>query len=231
MSSDNQTATPRRRLVKPLLIVISAPSGAGKTTLCDRLLQDYPEITYSVSCTTRRPRGDEEDGVDYHFITPEAFDRHVKAGRFLEHAKVHGHCYGTLLAPVREALAEGQSVLMDIDVEGAAQVRAKVAALPAGDPMRRGFVDIFILPPSLEALRERLERRGLDDAGTIRRRLRNAARELRRAGEFRHRLLNDDLDHAYRDLCAIIENAADPGRDAAPASPAAGNDAAVRSAP
>ncbi|MDD5705991.1 MAG: guanylate kinase [Kiritimatiellae bacterium] len=193
--------------MKPLLIVISAPSGAGKTTLCDRLLQDYPELTYSVSCTTRKPRGEEEDGVDYHFMTDAQFDRLVKAHRFLEHAKVHGFQYGTLSAPVREAMAEGQSVLMDIDVAGAAQIREKVAALEENDPLRRGFLDIFVRPPSLEALRERMEARGEDNAETIERRMRNASRELARSGEFRYALVNDNLDIAYRELCAIIEHA------------------------
>lgn len=191
--------------MKPLLIVISAPSGAGKTTLCDRLLQDYPEITYSISCTTREPRGVEEDGEDYYFLKREQFARHVAAGEFLEHATVHGFDYGTLKAPVDSALAEGQCVLMDIDVEGAAQVRAHVATLPPANPMRAGFVDIFIRPPSLEALRERLETRGEDDAATIARRLRNADKELARAGEFRHHVVNDDLEIAYRELCGIIE--------------------------
>jgi guanylate kinase len=193
--------------LKPLLIVISAPSGGGKTTLCDRLLQDYPEIVYSVSCTTRRPRGSEEDGVDYHFMTAERFERHLRAHRFLEHAEVHGQRYGTLEQPVREALAEGLCVLMDIDVAGAAQVRAKVAALPAEDPLQGALLDIFVAPPSLEVLRERIEGRGEDTPQEIERRMRNAAKELERAGEFRYRLVNEDLDVTYRDLCAIVENA------------------------
>jgi guanylate kinase len=197
----------RRRLLKPLLIVISAPSGAGKTTLCDRLLQDYPEITYSVSCTTREPRGLEEDGEDYHFLKADNFARRVAAGEFLEHATVHGFSYGTLKEPVVSAMAEGHCVLMDIDVAGAAQVRDHVATLPADDPMRAGFVDIFIRPPSLEALQERLEERGEDDTPTIRRRLKNAAGEMARADEFRYHVLNDDLEIAYRELCGIVEHA------------------------
>lgn len=191
--------------MKPMLIVISAPSGAGKSTLCDRLLQDYPEIVYSVSCTTREPRGLEEDGIDYHFLDRAAFDRLVADKAFLEHAEVHGNGYGTLEAPIRESIAEGLSVVMDIDVQGAGQVRSQIEALPVNDPLRAGFVDIFILPPSVEALRERLMARGEDAPETIERRLRNAVDELAQADQYRFRVVNNDLDVAYRDLCGILE--------------------------
>ena len=194
--------------MRPLLIVMSAPSGAGKTTLCDRLLQDYPEITYSVSCTTRAPRGLEEDCVDYFFLTPAAFAERVAAGRFMEHATVHGNRYGTLREPVEEALAEGQSVLMDIDVEGASQVRAFVETLPAGHRMRDGFVDIFVRPPSLAALRARLDGRGEDSEEAMEIRMENAAGEMARADEFGHQIVNDHLETAYRELVEVIEEAA-----------------------
>ena len=191
--------------MKPMLIVISAPSGAGKSTLCDRLLQDYPEIVYSVSCTTREPRGSEEDGIDYHFLSRAAYDRLVAEKAFLEHAEVHGNGYGTLEAPIREAVAEGLSVVMDIDVQGAEQVRNQIEGLPENDPLRVGFVDIFILPPSVEALRERLLARGEYSPATIECRVRNAADELAQADQYRFRVVNDDLDVAYRDLCGILE--------------------------
>ena len=193
--------------MKPLLIVMSAPSGAGKSTLCDLLLQEFPEISYSVSCTTRAPRGEEEDGQDYFFLSPAEFDRYVAEGRLLEHATVHGNRYGTPAAPVREAFAEGQSVLMDIDVAGAEQVRRYVATLPEDDPLRQGFVDIFIEPPDMEELRRRLEGRGEDSPETSALRLGNAQGEMARAGEYRYRVVNDDLQMAYRRLRDIVLNA------------------------
>jgi len=198
----------RKRLLKPLLILITAPSGAGKSTLCDALLAHYPEITYSISCTTRDPRGAEEDGVDYFFISKTEFREKAAAGAFLEHATVHGNLYGTLKAPVYEAFGEGCSVLMDIDVQGAAQVREAVAKLPAGDPLRSGFLDIFILPPDMETLRERLESRGEDSAASIAERLDNARAEMEEAHAFKHRVTNDELATAVKALVDIVEVAA-----------------------
>ena len=194
----------KRKLMNPLLIVMSAPSGTGKTTLCDMLLQEFPEITYSISCTTRAPRGQEEDGVDYFFLTKDEFERRVQAGLLLEHAVVHGNCYGTPADPIREAFAEGQSILLDIDVVGADLVRQYIAALPETDPLRKGFTDIFIEPPSIEELRARLEGRAEDAPETIELRLKNAQGEIDRAGEFTYRVVNDELDLAYRRLRDII---------------------------
>jgi guanylate kinase len=188
----------------PLFIVISAPSGAGKTTLCDLLLQNYPEICYSVSCTTRKPRVNEEDGVDYHFMSVQTFKKLLDDGRFLEHALVHDHFYGTLKTPIYDALNEGQCVLLDIDVEGAEQVRNFVNTLPESDPMRRGFIDIFINPPSIDELLARLEGRGTDSAEVIEKRVRNAEKEMARANEYMYQVENDDLDLAFRRLCDLI---------------------------
>lgn len=188
----------------PLFIVISAPSGAGKTTLCDLLLQNYPEICYSVSCTTRAPRLNEEDGVDYHFLTVEAFKKLIKENQFLEHALVHDNYYGTLKAPIYEVLREGQCMLLDIDVAGAEQVRNYVSSLPEDDPMRKGFIDIFINPPDLEELRQRLEHRAADSQAVIEKRLHNAQQEMAHANEYMHQVENDDLDTAFRRLCDII---------------------------
>ncbi len=188
----------------PLFIVISAPSGAGKTTLCDMLLQSYPELCYSISCTTREPRLNEEDGVDYHFLSVPAFKKLLDEGAFLEHACVHDNYYGTLKAPVSEVLREGHCMLLDIDVAGAAQVRQYVAALPVDDPMRRGYVDIFLNPPSLDALRERLANRGTDSEDVIEKRMRNARKEMAQAGDYMYQVVNDDLDTAFKRLCDII---------------------------
>ena len=187
-----------------LLIVVSAPSGAGKTTLCNRLRAELPELVYSVSCTTRAPRGQEIDGEDYFFLTPDEFERRVHAGEFLEHATVHGNRYGTLEKTVRSAMAAGHSVLMDIDVQGAAQIRAHVAMLESADPLRVGFVDIFIEPPSLDALRRRLEGRAEDAPEVIERRLRQAAGEMACRGQYRHRVVNDDLNRAYAEFRACV---------------------------
>ena len=189
---------------RPLLIVISAPSGAGKSTLCRRLLEARPDIAYSVSCTTRAPRGGEVDGRSYHFLTPGDFEAHIAAGDFLEHAWVHGNRYGTLKETVRQAMARGLSVLMDIDVQGARQVREALAALPPDDLMARGFVDIFVHPPSMRVLRERLVGRAEDSPGVIAQRLRNAESEVAEAGAYRYQMVNDDLETACGNLRGII---------------------------
>jgi len=190
--------------MKPLFIVISAPSGAGKTTLCDMLLQSYPELCYSVSCTTREPRLHEEDGIDYHFHPKESFDRMIREGQFLEYAEVHGNYYGTLKEPVYDVLKHRQSMLLDIDVAGAEQVRDHIMELPDDDPLKLGFVDIFISPPSIEELQNRLESRATDNASVIQKRLENAEAEMQRAGEYRYQVVNDDLTLAFNKICDII---------------------------
>ncbi len=187
----------------PRLMIVTAPSGAGKTTLCRRLLEEFPRFEYSVSCTTRPPREGEINGRDYHFITPEEFQRRVVAGLFLEHAIVHGHHYGTLISAVGDVLARGRDVLMDIDVQGAEQVRQAVRSRTANDLMLRAFVDVFIAAPSLHELRRRLEKRGKDAPEVIERRLQQAAAENARSGEFLFRIVNDDLERAYDELRSI----------------------------
>ena len=191
---------------KPLFIVMSAPSGCGKSTLIDLLLQEYPDLVYSISCTTRAPREGEEDGLDYHFLTVERFRELLAEDAFLEHAEVHGNYYGTLRRPIEEVLAEGNSMILDIDVVGAAKVRHEVMHhLPPENPLRAGYVDIFINPPSMEELRARLEGRGTDAPDVIERRLANAEGEMARAGEYMFQVTNDDLQLAYRRLCDILD--------------------------
>jgi guanylate kinase len=195
-------------LGRALLIVVSAPSGGGKTTLCDMLRKEIPSIEYSISCTTRKPRGNEVDGEDYHFLSEKEFDARVALGDFLEHAVVHGYKYGTLRAAVAGALENGRSVLMDIDVQGARQIRDRVRAAPAGDILKKGFVDIFIAPPSLEALRQRLVKRAEDKPEVIERRLHNAEVEMRSAGEYRYQVVNDVLEKAYAGFRELIRKEA-----------------------
>ena len=190
---------------KPLFIVISAPSGCGKSTLIDMLLQEYHDLVYSISCTTRTPRGEEEDGIDYHFLSTQRFEELIAESAFIEYAKVHDNYYGTLKAPIAEVLAEGNSMILDIDVQGAARVRDYVKALPNTDAMKIGYVDIFIMPPSMEELRNRLVNRGTDSAATIEKRLANADGEMARAGEYMCKVVNDDLAIAYKRLCDLID--------------------------
>ena len=190
---------------KPLFIVMSAPSGCGKSTLIDMILQEYGDIVYSISCTTRPPRGGEEDGLDYHFKTKERFEELIAENAFIEYAKVHDNYYGTLKAPIEEVLAEGNSMILDIDVQGAAKVREYVRGLPNTDPLKIGYVDIFINPPSMDALRSRLEGRGTDAQAVIEKRLANAAGEMARAGEYMFQVTNDDLGIAYKRLCDLID--------------------------
>ena len=190
---------------KPLFIVMSAPSGCGKSTLIDMLLQEYSDIVYSISCTTREIRGDEEDGLDYHFLKKERFEELIAEDAFIEHAAVHGNYYGTLKAPIEEVLREGNSMILDIDVQGAAKVRDYVRSLPNTDPLKIGYVDIFIMPPSMEELRARLEGRGTDSREVIEKRLANADGEMARAGEYMFKVTNDDLTIAYKRLCDLID--------------------------
>ena len=190
---------------KPLFIVMSAPSGCGKSTLIDMILQEYPDVCYSISCTTREPRGEEEDGLDYHFKSKERFEELIKENAFLEYACVHGNYYGTLKQPIVEVLNEGNSMILDIDVQGAAKVREYVRGLPNNDPLKIGYVDIFILPPDMEELRRRREGRGTDTQEVIEKRLANAEGEIARADEYMFKVTNDDLAMAYKRLCDLID--------------------------
>ncbi|MBN1434779.1 guanylate kinase [Candidatus Fermentibacterales bacterium] len=178
-----------------ILLVISGPLAAGKTTLARRLVEEVPGCVFSVSCTTREPRGSESDGLDYRFTTPEEFESLVLAGHFLEWAEVHGSRYGTPAGPVDAHLAAGRSVVLDIDVQGAMQVlRARPSAVLA-----------FVSPPSLEVLAGRLRKRMTDSAGEVERRLGEAVRESRWAGAFDYFLCNAEPDPAFEELRSIVE--------------------------
>jgi guanylate kinase len=189
-TSANSTENTRRL---GLCLVISAPSGAGKSTLVERLRAEFPHFAYSISCTTRAPRGEEKDGVDYHFLTRDDFVSRREAGHFAEWAEVHGNLYGTPKAPVEEHLAGGRDVLFDIDVQGALQVKG---VFPQG-------LFVFIQPPSRLELERRLRGRGTDSDEAIAKRLGNALGELRQAGRFDYIIVNDDLDTAADELRAV----------------------------
>jgi len=189
---------------RSLLIIVSAPSGAGKSTLCNRLVEEFPRVAYSVSCTTRDPRGEEQDSEHYYFLSKKEFKERIKNGEFLEHAKVHGNFYGTLEDTVLYAMEGGNHVILDIDVQGAGQIRESLVRLDPRNPLRSGFTDIFISPPSMEELEKRLRGRGTDDEKVIQKRLAKAEEEMAQAPEYSFQIVNDDLETAYNDLKTII---------------------------
>jgi len=181
--------------VTPLLLVLSSPSGGGKTSIARQLLASRTDVGYSVSATTRPPRRDEEDGRDYHFLTRPEFDRRVKAGEFLEHAAYGGNLYGTLREEVERIFAGGKHAVLDIEVEGARQIRR---TLPSA-------VQIFVLPPSGSELVRRLEGRQTEDRAAVRRRLDHADEELAAVAEYDYAIVNDDLRHAVAQVGAILD--------------------------
>jgi guanylate kinase len=181
-------------------VVITGPSGVGKGTLIRSLRERMPELQLSVSATTRRPRDGEAEGVDYHFLDPETFEQHVRAGDFVEHADYAGARYGTLRSELETRAACGAPVLLEIELQGARQVRD---AMPSA-------VQVFIAPPSLEALRARLVGRGTDEPEQIEARLRTAEREVAAQDEFAHVVVNDRLETAVDELAAIVRDAIEP---------------------
>ncbi|ABZ84684.1 guanylate kinase [Heliomicrobium modesticaldum Ice1] len=178
-----------------VLLVMSGPSGAGKGTLSRRLLNELPQLTLSISATTRKPREGEREGVHYYFLRKEDFERQIGENRFLEFAQVYDNYYGTPLAPVQAALASGKDVLLEIDIQGALQVKERYpeAAL------------IFIAPPSLEELARRIYGRGTDSQEVIEKRLSLASQELEFINRYDYCVINDDVDRALTRLRAIVE--------------------------
>jgi guanylate kinase len=181
-----------------ILFVISAPSGTGKSTLCANL-RATPDFIYSVSCTTRSPRPGEENGVDYHFLTREKFESLIAAGEMLEYATVHGHYYGTRRATVKEALEQGTDVLLDIDVQGAAQIRKTEDVL-----VRDSLVDVFIMPPTLEELEKRLRKRGTETEEQVERRLTTAREEMKLWRVYKYTILSGSMEEDLQKFRAIM---------------------------
>ena len=181
------------------LLVLAAPSGAGKTSLVHALLERIPILRFSISCTTRPRRSSEIDGVDYFFVSDEEFQRMVKQGEFLEYAEVFDHWYGTGRRHVEQLLENGHSVVLELDWQGARKLRESAPEA----------LNVFILPPSLEELERRLRGRGTDSKATIERRLEDALSDMHHWSEFDYALINDDLDRASDDLAAIATGQGD----------------------
>lgn len=177
-----------------MLIVVSSPSGGGKGTLIDRVLKTVPGVSYSVSYTTRAPRGTEQDGREYFFVATGAFEEMIGGGEFLEWANVYGYLYGTSRAQVERELAAGHDIILEIDVQGAASIRKTID----------DAISIFILPPSFELLRQRLVTRGTDSPADLERRLRGAPAEVEQHKSFQYVILNDDINRASQQLAAVI---------------------------
>jgi guanylate kinase len=171
-----------------ILFVVSAPSGAGKTTLCDALRQT-PDFVYSVSCTTRPPRAGEIEGEDYHFLSEPDFVTRAKAGEFLEHAKVHGQYYGTLRKPIVTNLQNSVDVLIDVDIQGAAAIRAT-----DDRTIQQALCDVFIMPPDLDELRRRLTKRGTENAKQIELRIVTAASEMKLWRDYRYTIISKSME-------------------------------------
>jgi len=204
MSSESSKPAPGQRpgpagtstchVAKGALIVVSAPSGAGKSSLIDNVLARMPDLQYSISYTTREARGLEQDGVDYYFVSDEEFLRLRDKGEFIEWASVHGHLYGTRASAIEAERAAGRDIILDIDVQGAEQIREKMTEA----------ITVFVLPPSREVLVARLSQRNLNTPEDLERRLRNATNEVRKFDQFDYVIINDDLERASAALESII---------------------------
>lgn len=194
----NDSSPPRPGLI----IVISAPSGGGKTSLCQRLLNWSPNLMYSISCTTRAPRPGEQTGRDYFFLSVEEFERRIAAGDLLEHAKYNGNYYGTPRQFVEEQLRAGRDVLLDVEVQGAANLARRIRT--GGFAYPDALLQIFLMPPSLELLEQRLKRRGTDDEATIQKRLGIAAKEMAHWRDYDYVIITGRLDDDFEQAKSVV---------------------------
>ncbi len=177
------------------LFILSAPSGAGKTTLCKRLIKRFDDMSYSISYTTRAARKDEKNGVDYFFISKEDFENKIREGKWAEWAEVHGNFYGTSAECLRNALLSGKDILLDVDVKGTMQILKRYPE----------SITIFIMPPSLKALKIRMESRSSETSEAIEQRLKNAEKEISQKSLYKHEIINDSLDKATSELFELVE--------------------------
>jgi guanylate kinase len=197
-----QGSEPARKKSAPLLIMISAPSGGGKTTICQQLLQTHPEMTRAITCTTRGPRPGEKDGVDYYFFSAAEFQKRLSAGEFIEHATVFGRSYGILKSELLDKLRSGRDVLLNVDVQGAETLRVKTQAVPE---LKRALVSVFLTPPSLAELEARLKKRNADSAAEIQKRLTAAHQEIAQWKHFDYLLISASIPEDARRMLAIVE--------------------------
>lgn len=194
MLSEHSKDENRKQMNRGMLIVVSSPSGGGKGTLIDRVLKTVPNVSYSVSFTTRAPRPAEQDGREYFFIDRATFEEMIQRGEFLEWADVYGHLYGTSCKQVESERDAGHDIILEIDVQGAESIREKIP----------DAVSVFILPPSFELLRERLLARGTDSADALEKRMRGAPAEVEQYRNFQYVILNDDINRASQQLASVI---------------------------
>ena len=199
--SSQPSKVPPQKNSAPLLILISAPSGGGKTTLCDLLLASQPQMTRAITCTTRPPRPGEKDGVDYHFLAAADFLKRVQAGNFLEHATVYGNSYGLLKSELLGKLRAGKDVLLNVDVQGAATIRAAALAEPE---LRAALVTVFLTPASVEILEARLKKRNSDAPAVIQKRLAVAKQEISQWKNFDYLVISTSKQEDLRQTLAIV---------------------------